>query len=80
MRIEQKIILAYSFLGIISGFISVYYSGFFSFILPIPIYLIPSLIFFSRLKAKRKKSLIIDSLITFVLVWIFVWILLYNYG
>lgn len=79
MKTEQKLVLIYLLLGILSGIISNQFTLVPAVIIPLAIYFI-SLIFFTRIiKMHMKKSkLFYESLFTFVLVWLVVWIFIFN--
>lgn len=79
MNLEQKLISIFSLLGIVSGFISNYFRIFsLSLILPLVIYCLVFLILTKFIKEKKIKWMITNSLITFILVWLVVWIFLFN--
>lgn len=81
MKISQKITLIFSLLGCLAGILSNYINSLtYSLIISLIIYSIPSFFLFSSIKLRKRKSLISDSIITFILVWFFVWTLLYNFG
>ena len=80
MKVEQKIVMIYTFLGFVSGFLTNYTIGLgltIAFSIPFIIYFI-SLPFLTYLVKKRKIILFYNSFVTFILVWLTIWILLYN--
>jgi|YelNatPaOPRAMG01_1025707.scaffolds.fasta_scaffold08474_6 hypothetical protein len=84
MKIEQKIIIAYTILGFCSGFLTNYLfiSGLgliFAIVAPFVIYFV-SLLFLVVFVKKKKILLFYNSFVTFLLVWLTIWILLYNLG
>ena len=84
MKAEQIIASAYAGLGIIFGFLSNFVTGsignvYLAFILPIVFYIVTSPLLFKMAKGKKRNVMISNSLITFLCVWIVVWIILYNF-
>jgi FtsH-binding integral membrane protein len=82
MKVEQKIVFAYTILGLFSGFLTNYlFMAGLGLIVataaPFAIYFI-SLSFLAVFT--KKKMLFYNSFVTFLLVWLTVWILLYNLG
>jgi len=82
MKIEQIVVLAFLFLGVLSGFISNYFiknqeSLMLALILPVIIYLIFLFPFKKLVKTKKFQWLIYNSLVTFILIWLVVWFALY---
>lgn len=79
MKIEKAITIIYSFLGLFAGFLS-NYIGVVMVALLVPSLLYSISLFFlvRRIRSKRIKWLISNSLITFLLVWFVVWIFLNN--
>ncbi len=79
MKLEQILTLAYSGLGLISGFISNYLKSItLGLGVPIAIYIISYIILMKLVSYKKKSWLTANSLITFILVWLVVWIFLFN--
>jgi hypothetical protein len=76
MKIDQIIVIAFSFLGILAGIISNYSGEILSFAIPLVIYAASCFLLVKLVKSKI-INLIISSFVTFVLVWTMVWILLY---
>jgi uncharacterized membrane protein required for colicin V production len=84
MKVEQKIILAYTILGLFSGFLTNYLSmAGLGLIVAVAtsfaIYFI-SLPFLTAFVKTKKTLLFYNSFVTFLLVWLTIWILLYNLG
>jgi hypothetical protein len=79
MKLEKNIVIIYTFLGLIAGILSNYINPFeFAILVSVVIYLIPTIFLIKRVKSKRIKWLISNSLVTFLLVWFVVWIFLNN--
>ena len=83
MRADQVIVAAYLVLGIVIGMVSNYFnkvlgSLLLAFIIPIVVYLISAFPLFKLVKQKKKNWLVKNSLITFLLVWIIIWIVAHN--
>lgn len=83
MKVDQKIILVYLIVGIVLGCFSYYFSINSNLILaclfPLAIFCLFLLPLFKLVREKKKKWLIWNSLVTFLLVWILVWLTLYNF-
>jgi hypothetical protein len=80
MKVEQKIAMVYTVLGILSGFLTNYMIGFgltIAVLTPFIIYFI-SFPFLTFLVKKKRLMLFYNSFVTFVLVWVTIWILMYN--
>ncbi|MEM5869848.1 MAG: hypothetical protein QXR09_01630 [Candidatus Aenigmatarchaeota archaeon] len=84
VRVEQKIVMVYTLLGLVSSFITNYL---YTLGLNLMIVIALSLsIYFITLPlllilTKNKKMIIFyNSFVTFILVWLTFWILLYNLG
>jgi len=79
MNQDQITVIIFSALGAMAGIISNLFAGFLSFLIPLIVYFVAcySLI---RSSKSKKTSLILNSLVTFILVWLLVWIFLYNSG
>lgn len=82
MRIEQKIVFAYTVLGVLLGFMTNYLLNAgvglsIALSLPFVIYFV-SLIPLITLVKEKKSWLFYNSFITFILVWLTVWVLFYN--
>ena len=83
MKTEKLLAFFYTVLGICAGIVSNFFTkiGYgleINFIFPLIVYLI-SLFFLKRfVKQKKKGWLFSNTFITFILVWLVIWILLYN--
>ncbi len=81
MKDDQKIVLIYSIIAIVSGLISGYFiigDLLYSLSIPILIYGLTTFIL-SRVMPNIKKSVLIsNSVVTFLPVWIVIWTFLYN--
>ena len=79
MKIVQAITLAFTGMGIIAGFVSNYIQGILLAALSaLLIYTVSYLILVKIVGYKKRSWLLYNSLITFVLVWLVVWIFLFN--
>lgn len=81
MKIEQKIVAAYSVIGLACGLISDYFTPAnltFALLVPAAIYFATMLPLVKLVKEQKMRMLVSNSLITFFLVWIMVWVFLYN--
>ena len=82
MKVEQKIVFAYTILGILLGFLTNYLfkSGVdltIATAIPFVVYFV-SLLPLITLVKEKKSWLFYNSFITFILVWLTVWVLFYN--
>jgi len=78
MKTERIVILSFSILGVMVGILSSYLEALLAMPLAIFIYtmsILPSLKFFV---GKKRKWVVQNSFITFILMWILVWVLLYT--
>lgn len=79
MKLEQILALAYLVLGVASGFISNFLGNItLGLAVPLVIYAISFGILVKLISYKKKNWLVVNSLITFILVWLVVWIFLFN--
>jgi Mn2+/Fe2+ NRAMP family transporter len=83
MRIEQFIVLGYLFLGVSIGFVSNYFTKnnsalTFALTFPLFLYFVSLFPLLKFVRQKKKTWLFYNTFITFILVWLVVWILLYN--
>lgn len=75
------IIIAFSSLGIFAGIVSNYLSDLtLSLLVPSIVYFLSVIAMIKFVKGKRKRWMIYNSFVTFILVWIVVWIFLFNLG
>ncbi len=79
MNQDQITVITFSALGVMAGIISNFFAGFLSFLIPSIVYFAACFLLIRSGKSK-KTSLILNSLVTFILVWLLVWIFLYNSG
>ena len=82
MKVEQKIVFAYTILGTLLGFLTNYLfkSGVdltIAIAIPFVVYFV-SLLPLITLVKEKKSWLFYNSFITFLLIWLTVWILFYN--
>ncbi|MBS3055734.1 MAG: hypothetical protein J4452_04585 [Candidatus Aenigmarchaeota archaeon] len=83
MKIDQAIIAIYVLLGFGLGFFSNYFlqihsSLFLALGVPTLLYAATLLPLLKIVRQKKKKWLLSNSFVTFILVWILVWVTLYN--
>jgi len=79
MKIERVVIIVFSILGAIAGIVSNYLTDLiFSVPVSAIVYFIPYLAMSKLFKGKKRKWFIQNSVITFILVWLVVWIFLYS--
>jgi len=83
VRIERTILFVFLALGILLGFISNYLikslnSLTLALLTPLVFYLIAQAPFMRFVKDKKKRWIFYNSFLTFFLIWIVVWIFLYN--
>jgi len=80
IQLEQKVVAVYSLLAVLSGYLSnlLSYNSLYSFATPLIVYGITLAVSTKMVKKNKAKSLVSNSLITFVLVWLVVWTFLYN--
>ncbi|MDI6806390.1 MAG: hypothetical protein QMD14_01075 [Candidatus Aenigmarchaeota archaeon] len=74
MKAEQTIALIFLIGGIIAGIISNYLNFFLAIAISIIIYIIFLTLAFKRIE--KNKKLVNESYVTFILIWILVWITL----
>jgi hypothetical protein len=83
MKVEQKIVIVYTILGLISGFLTNYlFMAGLGLIVAVSTPFAVYFISLSLLTAfvKKKTLLFYNSFVTFLLVWLTIWILLYSLG
>lgn len=79
MKLDQTITLIYTVVGVLSGFISSYFHNLLlAVVIPLIIYVISLVPLLNSVKQKKKFWLFYNSFITFALVWMMVWILIFN--
>lgn len=81
IKIDQKIVMVYTAIGLLAAFVSNSLSDntTFSVLIPAVIYAAATgLAYFLEKGEKNRKKILTNSLMTFVLVWLTVWILFYN--
>lgn len=86
LKTEQKIVLIYSILGASVALTSSFFTSslspvnnlFIAFLFPVLIYLVALGILLKTVKHKRVKSLLYNSFMSYFLLWLVIWILLYN--
>lgn len=77
MKLEQKIAIIYTLVGIAAGFISNFFSKFGYISLVLYLISLPILVRFGERK-KKFLWLFYNSFATFILIWLLVWIILFN--
>ena len=83
MKIDQVFALGYLALGVFLGVLSNYLLSSngnltFALVIPLFVYLVSLFPLLKFIKSKKRRWIITNSFITFVLIWLVVWILLYN--
>ena len=79
MKLMRILTLVYVGLGIVAGFISNLFENRLIAILSVlVIYMISYVILVLSARSKKRNWLLVNSLITFILVWLVVWIFLFN--
>jgi len=81
MRIEQKIVAVYSVVGLVCGVLSNYLTALnltFALLVPVAGYFATLLPLVRIVKERKFRMLLSNSLITFFLLWIMIWVFLYN--
>lgn len=79
--LEQKLAVLFFILGVVAGFASNYLANLlFSLAAGVAIYAASFSVLAGKIKSKKTKWLVTNSLVTFVLVWLVVWIFLFNMG
>ena len=80
MKLSQSLTLIYLGLGIVAGYISNYLQNLvFSILAASTIYLISYLILIKGVKHKKKEWLLSNTITLFILVWLLVWIFLFQH-
>ena len=78
MKIERVVILIFTVLGTLAGTVSSYLDLIFAVLISLAIWFVPSAFMLRFFPGKKRKWFIQNSIITFVLIWLMVWILLYT--
>jgi len=83
MKIDQLIVAIYLLFGIFFGYVSNYFNRTLSnltlaLVVPIMACIISQAALLTLVKQKKRSWLISNSLVTFVFVWMLVWILAHN--
>lgn len=81
MLLEQRIVTVYLFVGIVCGLLSNYLTSInlaLALLVPVVCYFVTLFPLIKIVKERRFRMLISNSLITFFLVWIMIWVFLYN--
>lgn len=81
VKLDQKIVGVYSILGIICGFVSNYFTATslsYSLMIPLGIYAISTVPLLRLTKEQKTQTVVSGSILTFLLVWVMVWVFLYN--
>ncbi|MFH1622977.1 MAG: hypothetical protein ABIA12_00440 [Candidatus Aenigmatarchaeota archaeon] len=81
IKLEQKVVAAYSALGVASGVLSNYFEAgplVYAVLLPLAAYAASAAVMFRLGRGQKRSQLLSNSLVTFLLVWAVVWIFLYN--
>ena len=82
MKLEQKLVLIYLAIGIVTGVLSNYLYEKMGLALavaaPLVIYAISIAAFLNIVKDRKVKSVVINSFVTFILFWLVIWIFLFN--
>lgn len=79
MNLVQILTLVYIGLGIAAGYISIFfYNRLLSVLISFLIYMISYVILIKLVPYKKRSWLVTNSLITFILIWLVVWIFLFN--
>ncbi len=81
MNLKQQITLLYTGLGIVCGIVSYLAVNLtWALIVPLIIYAISNAVLLKYIKTNEMKKLSYNNLITFILVWMTVWVFLYTAG
>jgi len=81
ITIEQKIVFIYMIIGIVCGLVSSYFTATnlsYALMLPVAIYAVATVPLLRMAREHKTSMVISNSLVTFLLVWILVWVFLYN--
>ena len=81
MKVEQKTVAVYMVIGFLCGIFSNYLTSInltLSLLVPVAVYFGTLLPLIRIVKERKFRVLISNSLITFFLVWLMIWVFLYN--
>lgn len=79
MNLVQILTLIYIGLGIAAGYVSNFFDNrLLSVLISFLIYMVAYVILIKAVAYKKRSWLVTNSLITFILVWLVVWIFLFN--
>ncbi len=79
MKLSQMLTLAYTGLGIVAGYISnAFENRAVAILSAFLIYMITYVLLLKIISYKKRSWLVSNTLITFILVWLVVWIFLFN--
>lgn len=79
MNLVQSLTLIYSGLGVVAGYTSnLIENRFIDILSAFLIYMVSYIILIKAVPYKKRKWLVANSLITFILIWLVVWIFLFN--
>ncbi|HKZ45485.1 MAG TPA: hypothetical protein VJ343_02155 [archaeon] len=78
MKIERLVILMFTILGALAGFISSYLELLFAITVSLIMLLVPISAMLKFFTGKKRKLFIQDSIIAFLLFWIVMWIFFYS--
>ena len=79
MKLVQILTLVYLGLGTIAGFISnIFPDRSIAVLIAFLIYMVSYVVLIKVVSYKKRSWLVSNSLITFILVWLVIWILLFN--
>jgi len=79
MKIERLVIILFTIAGVVGGIASDLLADLIlSAAIPLVVYVALLTVMLKFFEKKKRKWLIYNSLTTFILIWLVVWILLYN--
>ena len=80
-KFDQKLVGIYSIMGTVCGFISNYLTATnlsYSLMIPLGVYALSAVPLLRMTKEHKTQKVVSNSILTFLLVWIMVWVFLYN--
>lgn len=80
MNVERKLTIIYFVLGVGMGVISKYIDALLSLAIAIAVYAISAFVLRRQGEGKKLSWYVLNTLLTFVLVWIVTWIFVFNLG